>query len=573
MRKFIVLALFCCFSIDLFAFDADKNQAIISDISEKPLNSVVSSISENLKSKLFLLRSKADEISYLRFSPDGQRVQSIIGKISQPDDSSTNLEKATRFLNSNLQLFCEKVSESDKVSNKVSDKVSEIRNESENASDSGSSDIELVFKQQLSTENSEMYIFQEKISGIPVYRKTASVYFNRNGEIALIASNLTSSVRVANKRTLSSKEAKDAALKSFSQEKCVVQKDIENVLFPGENKLFDALLVQVSTQSPPGNWEIIIDSNTGAELYRENLLSFQDTHSGRAKVFRHHPATGTVTVETIENLTDSRLNGLNVYVQIDNKVGASGSNGDYFYETSNYHFDEIMAYYHLDLAWKFYSKLGFERERIGAVVLIQFMDNAYYTPWANAIFLGDGGDRFMSLAREESVLYHEFAHSIVDKIKPLRGQHGPAMSEGQADYFAASLSDDPLIGEYVVKKQNRPYLRNVENKLKFPDDYKNEPHHDGQIWSGALWDLRKKIGCEAVDRILLKSFFSISDDPLFADGLIALLQADKDHFDGKYSDSIIETFAARGICLQQPNSLSGAELDQMIKFNSIHESR
>jgi hypothetical protein len=82
-----------------------------------------------------------------------------------------------------------------------------------------------------------------------------------------------------------------------------------------------------------------------------------------------------------------------------------------------------------------------------------------------------------------------------------------AISEGFGDYWAVTVSDvvakalgvpelEPL--PCVADWDSTSYtstvphcLRRVDTNLHYPGDLNGEVHHDGQIWSRALWDIRQ----------------------------------------------------------------------------------
>jgi Zn-dependent metalloprotease len=43
--------------------------------------------------------------------------------------------------------------------------------------------------------------------------------------------------------------------------------------------------------------------------------------------------------------------------------------------------------------------------------------------------------------------------------------------------------------------------------LHYPSDLNGEVHHDGQIWSRALWDIRQALGHDEADTIILQGSF------------------------------------------------------------------
>ena len=50
-------------------------------------------------------------------------------------------------------------------------------------------------------------------------------------------------------------------------------------------------------------------------------------------------------------------------------------------------------------------------------------------------------------------------------------------------------------------------LRRVDTNLQYPADLNGEVHHDGEIWSRALWDIRQALGNVKADTIILQGSF------------------------------------------------------------------
>jgi Zn-dependent metalloprotease len=50
-------------------------------------------------------------------------------------------------------------------------------------------------------------------------------------------------------------------------------------------------------------------------------------------------------------------------------------------------------------------------------------------------------------------------------------------------------------------------LRRVDRNLHYPEDLNGEVHHDGQIWSRALWDIRQAVGHVKADTLILEAQF------------------------------------------------------------------
>ena len=134
-------------------------------------------------------------------------------------------------------------------------------------------------------------------------------------------------------------------------------------------------------------------------------------------------------------------------------------------------------------------------------------DNAFFAPGGlgglvaddDAICMGQGEST--DFAYDADVIYHEFTHAVIDSAVGLGGmlldsyglnQDPTNMNEGYADYFSATYTGDPLLGEYVGSAFGEDgYLRDATNSKKCPDWVRGEVHADSEWWSAALWTLRE----------------------------------------------------------------------------------
>lgn len=130
------------------------------------------------------------------------------------------------------------------------------------------------------------------------------------------------------------------------------------------------------------------------------------------------------------------------------------------------------------------------------------MANAFYNPDYDNLMFGD----INTLAPEDAftddatVVHHEYVHYITERIWPLQnfGQAG-AISEANADYFAASSLNDPSIGAYVLGALGGSgSLRDLDCTLPgIPCrvlsnlSWVGEIHDDSIYLSQALWDIRR----------------------------------------------------------------------------------
>lgn len=501
------------------------------------------------------------EIRWARLSPDGRRFAAIAGKLSRP----TRLpppEVARSFLRTHAELLG-------------------IRPERADI------EFELVEERRLSTASgvgastgatTRHYRFAWNPGGVPVHGAFVDVHLAPDGTVSLVGSSLPAVERYEGAFRLSPFAARDAARRGLRADSRTIPAETPRQCWAvGDGIARAAWRVRLLALSPVGAWEILIDAESGRELSRVNQASFADPKPpfiGQGQIYRNHPLASPLTIEPLPHLTYDTLAGLYANVQNEDHFPSRSSVGRHVWPPENTHFDEVMAYYHINSAHDFYKGLGADEVVDKPInVAVHYgddLDNAYYMPWAGFIVFGDG-ERYHPLSREDSVIRHEYAHAVVDRIKPMRGGNGAALNEAQADFFAATQTDDPKIGEYVVSKMNRPHMRLLENTAHYPEDIKNEPHDDSLIWSGALWDLRKRCGAADVDRLVFRSFYYYKEDPTWFDGLAALLQADQEHFAGKLRQAIIEVFAGRGFSLDAVGTLTPRDIRAITAFETNPE--
>jgi hypothetical protein len=225
---------------------------------------------------------------------------------------------------------------------------------------------------------------------------------------------------------------------------------------------------------------------------------------------------------------------------------------------------ELSAYVYLNQAWQWARALspglgylinGF----VDTYVNIDDRCNAYFSiddqgrPSFN--FYRAGGP-CNNTALVADIVYHEFAHSyhIYSMFEAGNFAFDGALGEGQADYLACSMVNDPVMGRGFLT--NGSSIRSCDNTARWPDDIDGDPHITGLIISGALWDLREALilrhgqtaGVQAADRIYAGILPGSTDIPsTFDEALVA------DDNDGNLANgtpnhcAISDAFAAHGL--------------------------
>ena len=269
----------------------------------------------------------------------------------------------------------------------------------------------------------------------------------------------------------------------------------------------------------------------------------------------------------------ARLEGL--WAQVDHEASAPPSPGPRLEAavpgTATLHFgaseareDERTIYYHTSIIHDFmkekfdYSLLDFSMPAVAAV-----RNPANGSPdYANAFWdgqrmaFGNGAGSYQNFGLFADVIYHEYVHAVTDYIyRPaggLPGAIGAAIHEGRSDYFACTITDEPLVGEYV---SGGPFpFRDLDNALRWPQDRDpgDEEHANGEILGGALWDVRMRTGPEVADAIIHFAAYQYPVD--FEEYLEAILIADDlvygDAAPGNGSphrDAVLAAFAEHGM--------------------------
>jgi hypothetical protein len=116
-----------------------------------------------------------------------------------------------------------------------------------------------------------------------------------------------------------------------------------------------------------------------------------------------------------------------------------------------------------------------------------------------------------NLAIDFGVPYHEGMHSISTPIAGLEGApEGAAMNEGQADLWAYSAAESPVLGAYALagyRLRNaireaggdpdlRQWIRHADSGLSYSQlgtdgGSSYEEHRDGEIYASTMWDIRE----------------------------------------------------------------------------------
>jgi hypothetical protein len=159
------------------------------------------------------------------------------------------------------------------------------------------------------------------------------------------------------------------------------------------------------------------------------------------------------------------------------------------------------------------EKIGFQNLETQISVCIYSKDepalgdvtslNAFYMQQERTVYI------HRDLAFAISVALREYGHHALLAVLPKAQQEvrDSEVESALADYFAASFLDDPLLGENTGKLfgMTTSYIRNLATASTYAAA-SAESHARGEIWGAALWQCRRELGTDTVDKISLQAW-------------------------------------------------------------------
>jgi Zn-dependent metalloprotease len=160
------------------------------------------------------------------------------------------------------------------------------------------------------------------------------------------------------------------------------------------------------------------------------------------------------------------------------------------------------------------------------------------------------------------VIVHEYGHSVQDGQVPGFGTNLESGSIGEAfgDYLAVAVSSwaagvptktpEACVADWDSTSYTRtvPHcLRRLDGNKHYPEDVVGEVHADGEIWSRALWDIRKSLGDTKATTLIIDAQFGFSLDISFAAAARATVATAQRLYGKRAANAVTNAFAARGI--------------------------
>ena len=350
--------------------------------------------------------------------------------------------------------------------------------------------------------------------------------------------------------------------------------------------------IGIEARSPRGYWQVYVDASSGALVAREQILDFA---SGTMLYNAPERRPGSVRIDypasfaalTVDN-TSVSSDALGVvnwpgmaaasvvvqaqgnYVSVENAADADATSSlqlpaggsAVWNESSSATSDaQIATFVHTNRAIAHIRAidpaLAYLETLIPTKVNIDDECNAFFSRKEGSLNFYAASANCANMGRLADVVYHEYGHAVhyngvIDGV----GSYNSALSEGLADFLAATITGDPAMGRGFYHSANP--LRHIDPpnfEYFWPWDI-NEVHHFGLIISGALWDLRKLLiskygqpqGVALTDQLFYQAMRRAVDIPSMYFEVLAADDEDGDLSNGTPNIcEIDEAFGAHGL--------------------------
>ncbi len=406
--------------------------------------------------------------------------------------------------------------------------------------------------------------YQQVYQGLPVWNKQMWVHFDEQGAAYLIEGRAAPTPGVAVQPRIPSQQAVDVAAADLG----TVQDAAAELVVYMDGLDLAHLAWHVTATSKMEHWHVFVDAAYGVVLHRASdtryegvtssgtdLLGRSDTFSSWQQGGEYYLIDTSESIHVADPLVPNQLGKGNLIV-FDGKNQDPNSDLTAYFLTSstpvgNWDTAGVNVTNSLRLITDYYKnhlgRAGLDGQSLNAISFVHVgtaWENAAWT--GQVIFVGDGGQHFLSLARGLDVLAHEFTHGVVDYTANFEYQfQSGAMHEAFADTFAAMVDRaNWTIGEDVVPAGSPPLrdLSNPANSLDTQattmDDYQALPlsvdnggvHINSTIVSHAAYlmaeGLPDAIGRDKVEQIFYRALTThMTSQSDFADCRAATIQS------------------------------------------------
>jgi MYXO-CTERM domain-containing protein len=407
--------------------------------------------------------------------------------------------------------------------------------------------------------------FGQELGGLPVFDRQVIVRIDPRGRVQTVTTNASADMDASTRPIVSHDEALHLASEAWGMG-ALSRAHAELGVQPFGRG--GTLIWRVD--GALGLWgnRTWVDALTGEVIHR-----FWRVWNAQGRTFEENPvATPTPQIVTLAHLPAdaTALSGdwVTVYRYVSGalnnqtpaisnftieQTALANGDGDFLYEPTidasqpDFHdpFAEVSVYYHLDRVYAYFRDVHGYTSSKNHVGLANYgdgeetvYDNAFFTPvGVNDYLMAMGQGTRVDLGYDGDVIYHEFGHSVIDGIAQMQTQFemmdewgintGPGgIHEGLADYWAGTLTDDPMMGEYSLEGMQAGAGRDMRDRKVCPGDIWGEVHMDGEVFGSAAWAARVALGDNPrMDDIMYGSLSVQTSKATYRDFALGMLDA------------------------------------------------
>ncbi|MBU6340630.1 MAG: hypothetical protein KGS48_03970, partial [Bacteroidetes bacterium] len=431
--------------------------------------------------------------------------------------------------------------------------------------------MDLFGLKQADLQNLRLHAVRESAAGttvrlrqfwknVPVYGAEITITINPKYKVNFVMNSFRYKIDVADVTPkLSNAEARQLVFDYLKVQGKVIQERTDLIIFKHEQRAGLYYRVNLTTETPQGDWEAYVDALTGSFLKIEDIACYRHDHGpgapekaappmmigGTGNVFRPDPlssATATygntgyvdggdanttqlssqlqsVTLQDITfDGTNYKLEGpwaVIVDSEAPNKGLFSQPTSNWNFDRSDDAFEAVNCYYHIDLSMRYLNvTLGLAVTPFQYTGGVRFDpsglngdDNSHYLGGSGQLAFGEGG---VDDAEDADVIWHELGHGLHDWFTSGSLSQVNGLSEGCGDYWAASYSratgnwtsgQAPYNWTFNWDGHNPFWNGRVTNySAVYPGGLVNQVHTDGQIWATAMMQVWDAVGRNKSDK-------------------------------------------------------------------------
>ncbi len=404
----------------------------------------------------------------------------------------------------------------------------------------------------------------QKYKKVPVENSEYHIYLDDQKNIVMLNGNLIPDLQLDIKEVYSETEALQLA-ENFMADKCELKgiKSFGKVILEYDNVNYLAWKFHISFR-PQDAFDLYIDAKENYIIkYESTFMRNPPPLTNLANIYTTNPSNGLSYDVSVYNLDNS------YYLRGDYVTNVIGFDGNETYSFANDfrltpsvdEFDEANVYWHIDrIASVYFENLNIAPPSVG-VTLLNNTSGGAFDDDNYVIYFGRGDTNASNPTnkptRSNDDIYHEYSHAVIDQLG-LGSAWGEtrAKNEAYADYFTACYTGDPEIMEWyfinydhATSLSTSPSQFNYENfnTVSYNFMQPGQPHVQGMIWSGALWDLRQSLGSGITDLLVSVGISYSQGNTNYEDGKNSIIQVDNLLYGGSHEQTIRNIFQARGI--------------------------